>query len=349
MPGTARRLTIAILSVLLVVLVVVAVIIFLNSRNQVQPIVNGAVCTAGAAMQCEGSSANGNTGNLCTCQLAADGTNRWSCATRDTLRCPLPQSAACQPGATQTGQCGSNNCLGSQRPVQTCGADGTFGAATCVTDTTCQTDGEGPEDPDLNCQISGDNNTLSISNNCPTDFSYLVRLHVVENEEAVSDADCRTATSQNPQIINAKPGDNLAIDISDYSCGQCVRYELTQTPTSAFIRAATAYAFTGVCGGTANPSQSSTQSSITSSPTNPIDDEDDFDDEDDSFTTTSSPASNLPDTGLFDDPNNYPLLFGLGLIVLGLSVNRFSKLAGYLSYTDPKNYESSVETKSRKR
>lgn len=347
MPGTARRLTIAILSVLLVVLVVIAVIVFLNSRNnQAQPIVNNAACTAGTAMQCEGNATNGNTGNLCTCQLAADGTNRWSCNTQDTLRCPLPQSTSCQPGATQTGQCGSNNCLGSQRPIQTCGADGTFGAATCVTDVACDDEGEGPTDPDLNCQISGDNNTLSISANCPTDFSYLVRLHVVPNEEAVSDADCRTAFSENAQIINAQAGDNLSIDISDYSCGQCVRYELTQTPTAAFIRAATTYAFTGVCSGATETSTTSTgndddddDDDIISSPTS----QPNFDDEDDDFS-----PNNLPDTGLFDDPDNYPLLAGMALILLGLSVNRFSKLTQYMNYSGKKTYESSVETKTRK-
>lgn len=332
MPGTARKLMIVILSVLLVVLVIVAVIIFLNSRNnRVQQIVNGAVCTPGSAGQCEGSSTAGNTGQLCTCDLGGDGTSRWNCATRDLTRCPLPTGSKCQPGETQTGQCGSNSCLGTQRPIQTCGADGNFGAASCVTDVVCD-DGANSSSPILNCQVSGDNKTLSITDNCPTDFSYLVKLHVTEAPEtATSDADCRTAFDNNAQIINAKPGDSLAIDIADYTCGKCVRYELTQTPTSAFIKASSAYAFTGVCGGEASSSSSQPTQTVTSTPTSSTV----------SSATSSISGGSLPDTGLFDDPQNYPLLVGIGLILLGLGFNRIGKLK-----FGP-NYETVVERRVR--
>lgn len=311
---------IVVLSVLLVVLVIVAVIIFLNSRNnRVQQVVNGALCTAGSAGQCEGSSIAGNTGQLCTCDLGSDGSSRWNCATRELTRCPLPTGSKCQPGETQTGQCGSGNCLGTQRPIQTCAADGNFGAASCVTDVACD-DGSNSSSPTLNCQISGDNKTLSITSNCPTDFSYLVKLHVTEAPEtATSDADCRTAFDNNAQIINAKPGDSLPIDISDYTCGKCVRYELTQTPTSAFIKAGSAYAFTGICGGENSISSSSSSfssQSITSTTVSTVT----------SSITSSASTGSLPDTGLFDDPQNYPLLMGIALILLGLGFNRVGKL-----------------------
>jgi|GEM_PF-4971042 len=314
MPGTARKLTIVILSVLLVVLVIVAVIIFLNSRNtRSQLIVDGGTCTLGAVAQCEGAAATGNTGQLCNCETKTDGSIRWNCATRDLIRCPLPSGSKCQVGETQTGQCGSNNCLGTQRPIQTCAADGSFGAASCVTDVACD-GGSNSSGASLNCQISGDNKTLSITANCPTDFSYQVKLHVISAPEGASaDSDCRTAFDVNAQILNAKPGENLQIDIADYTCGKCVRYELGQTPPSAFVKASSTYAFTGICGGanTSTPTPSSINSTISTAPIS---------------SGTGSTTGVLPDTGLFDDPKNYPLLGGIVLILLGISVNRLTRL-----------------------
>lgn len=313
--GTARKIAIIVLSILLAVLVVIAVVIFINTRNRAVVIVNGATCNAGAVSQCEGTSSGGNTGNLCSCVTGTNGTSVWSCETQDLARCPITTTATCQPNEVQTGSCGGSGCLPTQKPVQACGADGKFGAITCVTDTTC-TGGSSSSQPSLNCEISGDNKTLSISANCPTDFSYLVKLHVVDAPaNAEDDSDCSIAFSPEAQVFNGTPGSTYTIDPSEYSCGKCVRYELTQTPQSAFIKASSTYVFTGLCSGTTPTSTSSTASSSTT-------DTETSSSESSDFSSYSSEPAELPDTGLFDDPNNVPLLFGLTLIMMGLSFNR---------------------------
>lgn len=137
MPGVARKVTIFILLVLMVVLAIIAFVIWNNARNAGTRIVaiDGASCPAGTASQCQANNA-GNTGYLCNC-IQVSGSYRWDCSTKDNNRCPLPGAATCQAGQVQSGQCGTSSCDGDERPVQTCGADGKFGAIECKADATC--------------------------------------------------------------------------------------------------------------------------------------------------------------------------------------------------------------------
>jgi hypothetical protein len=302
MPGTARRVTIVILLLLMVVLAVVAFFIWNNSRNASRQLIarEGESCPAGTPNQCQAGT-NGNTGNLCKC--VQDGSSfRWNCSTKDLTSCPITGGAQCQPGEKQVGACGSSNCAAGEKPTQTCDTNGSFGAVVCIADASCTTTTTTSSSATSTgaCSITAQDKTLSVGATCPGDFDYQVKKYVVTAPIGSTDASCATASFGAAETLSAVPGS--IYKISDNTCGQCIKYELVSAPSGISTANLTVVGFSGIC------SASSPTSTVASSTA--------------SSATTSSQPGSLPATGLFDDPNNRPLLIGLILILAGLLVNR---------------------------
>lgn len=275
----------------MVVLAVLGVVVFLNTRGD-QPTVAtpGAVCTQGEPDQCLTQNGN-NTGNICVCTLT-NGNYQWDCSLTDTTTCPPDTSGAvCNPGETQTGDCGANGCAPGERPVQQCSGDGIFVDPVCTQDATCTTTTTSAP----SCTITA-NTILEIGATCDPDFPYEVAKRTIQVDPGTTDTQCRDITDGNVENLLAEPGDSFSI--SDEQCGLCVIYELTNIPDNVPTADYLIAQYTGDCVAT-----TSTTSTISSS------------------SPTSRPTEVLPETGLADT-NFTVLLAGVLLVISGISINR---------------------------